>query len=63
MADLDPEMSAQVYVDWEYRKVWDSYVLGELLVVQLSPFWRGTLKMCSVSSMYYSYSHYLSLCL
>lgn len=29
MEDLDPEMCAQVYVDWEYRKVWDSYVLGE----------------------------------
>ena len=29
MADLNPEMCAQVYVDWEYRKVWDSYVLGE----------------------------------
>lgn len=28
MADLNPEMCAQVYVDWEYRKVWDSYVLG-----------------------------------
>lgn len=26
--DLDPEMSAQVYMDWEYRKKWDSYVLG-----------------------------------
>ena len=30
MEDLDPELSAQVYVDWEYRKVWDSYVMGEL---------------------------------
>ena len=28
MADLDPEMCAQVYIDWEYRKKWDSYVLG-----------------------------------
>ncbi len=28
MDDLDPETSAQVYVDWEYRKVWDSYVLN-----------------------------------
>ena len=27
--DLDPELSAQVYMDWEYRKKWDSYVLGE----------------------------------
>jgi hypothetical protein len=27
MTDLDPEMCAQVYVDWEYRKIWDSYVL------------------------------------
>lgn len=26
--DLDPELSAQVYMDWEYRKKWDSYVLG-----------------------------------
>ena len=29
MADLDPKLCAQVYVDWEYRKVWDTYVLGE----------------------------------
>lgn len=29
MDDLDPEMCAQVYVDWEYRKVWDTYVLGQ----------------------------------
>ena len=29
MADLDPEICAQVYVDWEYRKVWDTYVLGQ----------------------------------
>ena len=28
MADLNPETSSQVYVDWEYRKVWDSFVLG-----------------------------------
>lgn len=28
MADLDPEISAQVYVDTEYRKKWDTYVLG-----------------------------------
>ena len=28
--DLDPELSAQVYMDWEYRKKWDSYVLGEV---------------------------------
>ena len=27
MADLDPKLCAQVYVDWEYRKVWDTYVL------------------------------------
>lgn len=32
MADLDPEMCAQVYVDWEYRKVWDTYVLSELII-------------------------------
>ena len=31
MADLDPEICAQVYVDWEYRKVWDTYVLGQCL--------------------------------
>ena len=29
MADLDPEESAQVYVDWQYRKIWDTYVIGE----------------------------------
>ena len=29
MADLDPEACAQVYVDWEYRKAWDTYVLGK----------------------------------
>ena len=29
MADLDPEVCAQVYVDWEYRKIWDNYVLGQ----------------------------------
>lgn len=28
MADLDPEICAQVYVDTEYRKKWDSYVFG-----------------------------------
>jgi hypothetical protein len=28
MADLDPEMCAQVYVDWEYRRVWDSYIIN-----------------------------------
>lgn len=28
MDDMDPELCAQVYVDWEYRKKWDSYVLG-----------------------------------
>ena len=31
MDDLDSETCAQVYVDWEYRKVWDSYVLGKSL--------------------------------
>ena len=31
MEDMDPELCAQVYVDWEYRKKWDSYVLGEYL--------------------------------
>ena len=31
MDDMDPELCAQVYVDWEYRKKWDSYVLGECL--------------------------------
>ena len=31
MDDLDPEICAQVYVDWEYRKVWDTYVLGEVI--------------------------------
>jgi hypothetical protein len=25
--DLDAEISAQVYMDWDYRKKWDSYVL------------------------------------
>ena len=29
MPDLDPEESARVYVDWEYRKIWDTYVLGK----------------------------------
>ncbi len=29
MEDMDPELSAQVYVDWEYRKKWDSYTMGE----------------------------------
>ena len=29
MPDLDPEESARVYVDWEYRKIWDTYVIGE----------------------------------
>ena len=29
MADLDPEICAQVYVDTEYRKKWDSYVLSK----------------------------------
>ena len=29
MDDLDPEHSAMVYLDWEYRKKWDSYVLGK----------------------------------
>jgi len=35
MDDLDPEICAQVYVDWEYRKVWDTYVLGEVI----TPWW------------------------
>lgn len=29
MDDMDPELCAQVYVDWEYRKKWDSYAIGE----------------------------------
>ena len=29
MDDMDPELCAQIYVDWEYRKRWDSYVFGE----------------------------------
>lgn len=32
MEDLDPELCAQVYVDWEYRKKWDSYAIGELTI-------------------------------
>ena len=28
MDDLDPEICAMVYLDWQYRKKWDSYVLG-----------------------------------
>jgi hypothetical protein len=31
MADIDPEVFVQVYMDWEYRKAWDHYVLGKLL--------------------------------
>ena len=27
--DLDPIVCGNVYVDWEYRKKWDKYVLGE----------------------------------
>lgn len=27
--DLDPIICGNVYVDWEYRKTWDKYVLGE----------------------------------
>ncbi|XP_003387507.1 PREDICTED: phosphatidylcholine transfer protein-like [Amphimedon queenslandica] len=27
MADLDPEICAMVYLDWQYRKKWDTYVL------------------------------------
>ena len=30
MTDIDPEVFIQVYMDWEYRKVWDHYVLGKL---------------------------------
>ena len=33
MDDMDPELCAQVYVDWEYRKKWDSYAIGEYLLV------------------------------
>ncbi len=29
MDDLDPELCAQVYVDTEYRKKWDTYVMGK----------------------------------
>ena len=29
MEDLDPEICAQVYVDTEYRKQWDSYAMGK----------------------------------
>lgn len=32
MNDLDPEMCAMVYLDWQYRKKWDSYVLGKTLL-------------------------------
>ena len=28
MADLDPEVCAQVYVDTIYRKKWDTYAMG-----------------------------------
>ncbi len=28
MEDMDPELCAQVYVDWEYRKKWDNYTMG-----------------------------------
>ena len=35
MDDMDPEQCAQVYVDWEYRKKWDSYVLGECILTVL----------------------------
>jgi len=30
MADLDPEVCAQVYVDTEYRKTWDTYALSKV---------------------------------
>lgn len=33
MDDMDPELCAQVYVDWEYRKKWDSYAIGEYVRV------------------------------
>lgn len=29
MEDLDPEICAMVYLDWEYRKKWDTYVIGK----------------------------------
>ncbi len=28
MSDMDPKLCAQVYVDLEYRKKWDTFVLG-----------------------------------
>jgi hypothetical protein len=27
MGNLDPEICAMVYLDWQYRKKWDTYVL------------------------------------
>ena len=57
MTDLDPEMCAQVYVDWEYRKIWDSYVLGEFSIVHRTPpFWASRLlpdsgTQCCISIM------------
>ena len=33
MDDLDPEICAMVYLDWQYRKKWDSYVLGNGVLV------------------------------
>lgn len=32
MNDLDPEICAMVYLDWQYRKKWDTYVLGKTLL-------------------------------
>ena len=29
MSDMEPELCAHVYVDIEYRKLWDKSVLGE----------------------------------
>ena len=47
MDDLDPEMCAQVYVDWEYRKVWDTYVLGEQNYLLTSLSSLSLLSVCS----------------
>jgi len=29
LADVEPEICAQVFVDAEYRKKWDKYMLGK----------------------------------
>ena len=31
LKDIEPEICARVYMDLDYRKVWDSYVKGKLL--------------------------------